>query len=256
MKPILLSLFMLASLSGFCQKELGIQMMFVKGGSFYMGSDDRNFHTKEYDNERPVHRVNIGSYYISKYEVTLGQWREIMGIYPPAYNGVDYGNKNCDNCPVVKISWNDAQEFIKRLNKKYNKHYRLPTETEWEYAARGGKHSKKYMYSGSDNINSVAWYGHHNGSTHPVGEKQGNELDIYDMSGNVAEWCADWYEADYYQNTTDALDPKGPEKGDKRVVRGGSYFDDDAVCRSVNRGRYDPAMSRWDIGFRLAMDEH
>src|SRR3954468_3654383 len=140
-KWLLLALMFIAG-RGYSQDEMNIQMVFVKGGNFFMGSDDHHFLDEEYNNERPLHRVNVSSYYIGKYEVTLGQWRNIMGIKPPAYTGVDYGNKDCDNCPVVKVSWDDAQEYIKRLNAKTGKHYRLPTETEWEYAAKGGKYAQ------------------------------------------------------------------------------------------------------------------
>jgi sulfatase modifying factor 1 len=251
---LLLLACLLMGRSGYCQEDNNFQMVFVKGGTFYMGCDDHKFLDAEYDNERPLHRVNVSSYYLGKYEVTLAQWRYIMGIKPPAYTGVDYGNKDCDNCPVVKVSWDDAQEFIKRLNAKTGKHYRLPTETEWEFAARGGKYSKNYAYSGSDKITDVAWYGRENGTTHPVGKKAPNELSIYDMTGNVMEWCQDWYGEDYYKTTIDAIDPKGVEKGDKRVARGGSYFDDDVICRNVYRSRFAPDTRKWDIGFRLAMD--
>jgi sulfatase modifying factor 1 len=254
-KTALLLVGLMISLSGFAQTDLNIQMIFVKGASFFMGSDDPHYRGEEFDNERPVHRVSLGSYYIGKYEVTNGMWRRIMGTYPPAYNGIDYGNKNCDNCPVVKISFDDALDFIRRLNEKYpGKHYRLPTETEWEYAARGGKYGHDYMYSGSNKLNEVAWYGHKNGTTHPGGEKEANELSIYDMAGNVQEWCTDWYGEDYYTKTIDEIDPKGPKTGTQRVLRGGSFFTDDATCRSTYRSRMAPDTKQWDIGFRLAED--
>jgi len=254
-KTALSFVLVLISLTGFCQADMNIQMVFVKGASFFMGSDDPHFLAPEYDNERPIHRVSIGSYYIAKYEVTNGMYRRVMGMFPPAYNGVDYDNKYCDDCPVVKISFDDAKEFIRRLNEKYpSKHYRLPTETEWEYAARGGKYSKNYLYAGSNKINEVSWNGHEKGSTHPVGQKLANELGIYDMSGNVAEWCSDWYGEDYYSKTVDEIDPKGPKTGTKRIVRGGSYYDDDISCRTVYRNRLPPETSQWDLGFRLAMD--
>lgn len=177
-----------------------------------------------------------------------------MGIKPAAYNGVDYGNKDCYDCPVVKVSWEEAQEFIKRLNAKTGKKYRLPTETEWEYAAKGGRYSKANEYSGSNKINEVAWYGKPNSTTHVVGKKKGNEVGIFDMTGNVAEWCEDWYGEDYYKHTIDAINPKGPEKGTKKILRGGSYYDDDVICRNVYRSRETPSTSKWNIGFRLAMD--
>ena len=253
-KTALFLIMVLLSLPSFSQEYMNIQMVFVKGGNYFMGCDDHEYLAPEYDNEKPLHRINVGSYYIGKFEITNIQYKSLMGVYPPAYIGVNYGNKDCDNCPVVKLSWEDAQAFIKKLNTKTGKHYRLPTEAEWEYAARGGKYTEKHKFAGSDKITEVAWYGHPTSTTHPVGLKLPNELSIFDMAGNVAEWCEDWYEDDYYKGTIDAINPKGPEKGEKKVVRGGSYFDDDVICRSVYRSRYAPGTSQWNIGFRLAMD--
>jgi formylglycine-generating enzyme len=247
-------LLVLMSLSGYSQDDNNIQMIFVKGATFYMGCDDHKFLAEEFDNEKPLHRVSINSYFIGKYEVTLGQWRYITGVVPPAYIGVDYGNKDCDNCPVVKVSWDDIQDFIKKLNAKTGKNYRLPTEAEWEFAARGGKYGKGYKYSGSNKPGEVGWFGKPNSTTHPVGKKEPNELSIFDMTGNVIEWCADWYGDDYYKKTIDAINPKGPEKGDKRILRGGSYSDDDVICRNVYRSRLVPTTRQWNIGFRLALD--
>lgn len=247
---------LILSIRGFCQMDMrNIQMVFVKGGNFYQGCDDRKYSAEEFDNERPIHRVSVSSYYIGKYEVTLGQWRYIMGVNPPAYNGSEYENKACDECPVVKVSYDDILEFIKRLNAKYpGKNYRLPTETEWEYAARGGQHTENYKYAGSNKAGEVAWYGKENGTTHKVGLKKPNELGIYDLTGNVAEWCSDWYDKSYYEKTINALDPKGPEKGDKKILRGGCYMDDDVICRNTYRSRVPTNTSKWYIGFRLAMD--
>ena len=255
-KTVLFLAFLSLSLPGFCQADLSnIMMVYVKGGSFFMGCDDTKFTAKEYDNERPLHRVSVSNFYIQKYDITNGQWRKLMGIYPPAYNGVNYVNKDCDDCPVVMVNYEDVQEFIRRLNEKFpNKHYRLPTETEWEYAARGGKYAGNFMYAGSNKIKDVAWYGKPEGATHPIGQKKPNELSIYDMSGNVLEWCADCYGEDYYKNTIDEINPKGPPAGDTKVLRGGSYFTDDITCRTVYRSHLDPKTRRWDIGFRLATD--
>jgi formylglycine-generating enzyme len=253
---LLIAVLMVAG-RGYCQedRDLGIQMVYVKGGNFFMGCDQKEYLSEEFDDERPLHRVNVGSFYIGKYEVTLGQWRKIMGVKPAAYDGTDYDNKDCDNCPVVKISYYDAQEFIRRLNAKYpGKNYRLPTETEWEFASRGGKYSKKYKYAGSDKLSDVGWYGKPNGSTHPIGQKQPNELSIYDMSGNVLEWCSDWYSESYYTKTIDEINPKGPETGTMKVLRGGSYYDDADVCRNVQRSKFQPSTRQWNIGFRLATD--
>jgi formylglycine-generating enzyme required for sulfatase activity len=253
-KTALLLGLLLMNFWGFGQGEFNIQMVFVKGGQFYMGCDDPKFMDPEYDNEKPVHRVSVTDFYLAKYEVTLGTYRKLMGKFPPAYDGVDYGNKFCDECPIVMMSWEDAQAFIKRLNEKTGKNYRLPTETEWEYAARGGKYTEGYKFAGSNRPGPVAWWGKIRGTTHPVGEKLPNELGIFDMSGNVAEWCADWYGADYYAGTVDQTNPKGPSTGKLRVVRGGSYYDPEEMCRTVYRNRLAPATRRWDLGFRLAMD--
>ena len=245
---------LIISINAYCQKEIPVQMVFVKGGSFFMGSDDPNYHKPEFENEKPVHRVSVTDFYLAKYEVTLGQYRKLMGVYPPMYNGVDYGNKYCDDCPVVTLSWDDAQEFIKKLNARDHKNYRLPTETEWEYAARGGKYAKGKKYPGSDKLNTVAWFGKKNGTTSPVGQKQPNELGIYDLAGNVSEYCADWYGEDYYKGIIDVVNPKGPATGKVRVMRGGSYFDEGDACRSVTRSTVDPKVRKWNYGFRLAMD--
>jgi formylglycine-generating enzyme required for sulfatase activity len=255
-RTVLLLAAILLSLRGFSQGDIhNIQMVFVKGGNFYMGCDDKQYVAAEFADERPVHRVSISSYYIGKYEVTLKQWREVMGINPPTYNGVEYGNKKCDDCPVVKISYEDIQNFITKLNEKNpGKHYRLPTETEWEYAANGGKYTANHKYSGSDKASDIGWYGKENSTTHPAGQKKPNELSIYDMTGNVAEWCTDWYDSSYYDKTINALNPKGPEKGDKKVLRGGSYSDDDVICRNAYRSRSVPTARKWNIGFRLALD--
>ena len=254
-KTVLLLAAVIMSLSGICQGDINVQMVYVKGGNFFRGCDDPHYAAEEFDNEKPVHRVNLTSYYIGKYEITQGQWRTIMGIMPPAYNGVEYGNKNCNDCPIVKVSYDDIQEFIKKINLKYpGKNYRLPTELEWEYAARGGKYTENHKYAGSNKLSEVGWYGHRKGATHPIGQKKPNELGVYDMSGNVMEWCSDWYDADYYKTTLDAFDPKGPATGEKKVVRGGSYFDDDVVCRNYYRNRLLPNTRQWNLGFRLAMD--
>jgi formylglycine-generating enzyme required for sulfatase activity len=240
----------------FSQEYKNIQMVFVKGGSFFQGSDDHRYLTAEFDNEKPYHRISLSSFYIGKFEFTLGQYRSLMGIRPIPYQGSDYGNKDCDNCPVVKLSWDEVMELIKRLNEKTGKHYRLPTEAEWEFAARGGKYSKNLDYPGSNKLAEVAWYGKSNGTTHPGGEKLPNELGIFDMGGNVAEFCSDWYAADYYSKTIDALDPKGPATGDKKVIRGGSYLDDNIACRPVYRGYVKPNLRTWNYGFRLVLDSN
>ena len=149
-------------------------------------------------NEQPVHKVKLSNFEMGKYPITQAQWEAVMGANPSRFN-------TCDQCPVEKISWNDVQEFIEKLNEKYpGKNYRLPTEAEWEYAARGGNESKGNLYSGSSELGSVGWFSDNsNNKTHPVGKKQPNELGIYDMSGNVWEWCHDWYDDEYYKTCAD-----------------------------------------------------
>ncbi|MBC8315696.1 MAG: PEGA domain-containing protein [Bacteroidetes bacterium] len=212
-------------------------MIFVKGGCFQMGS-------KEYTDEKPVHQVCVNDFYIGKYEVTQKQWKEIMGNNP--------SNFKCNNCPVERVSWNDVQDFIKKLNTKTGQTYRLPTEAEWEYAARGGDQSRNYKYSGSNNIDDVAWYGYEKSGkkTHAVGTKQANELSIYDMSGNVWEWCSDWYKDKYYRNSPER-NPQGPSNGSLRVLRGGSWFNIARYCRVAYRLRHFPDRSSNYLGFRL-----
>jgi formylglycine-generating enzyme required for sulfatase activity len=222
------------------------EMVFVKGGTFQMGSNDGEY------NERPVHTVTLDDFYIGKYEVTQKEWREIMGTNPSS-------SKDCDNCPVEKVSWNEVQEFLKKLNAKTGKNYRLPTEAEWEYAARGGNQSKGYTYSGSNTTDNVAWYGensyylgseHKNYGTNPVGQKSSNELGIYDMSGNVREWCSDWYGSDYYKNSS-SNNPKGANSGTYRVLRGGAWFNKPASCRIAYRYSNAPTNRYSNIGFRV-----
>lgn len=256
----------------FISVQVPADMVFVEGGSFRMGSKDGERH------EKPVHRVNVSDFMIGKYEVTQKEWKDMMGSNPSYFKG--------DNLPVECVSWYDAVEYCNKLSIKVgltpcytiNKNitdpnntnreeilkwlvtidwnangYRLPTEAEWEYAARGGNKSKGYKYSGSDNPGSVAWYNDNSGDkTHSVGSKQANELGLYDMSGNVEEWCWDWYDEKYYSNSQ-LSDPRGPESGAHRLLRGdywGFFTDSSSVyCRY-----YDNPDNRYfyGFGFRVA----
>lgn len=219
-------------------------MVFVEGGIFRMGASAEQGDAIDCD-EKPLHVVSVKNFYIGKYEVTQAQWRAIMGTNPSYFNG--------NNLPVEKVSWYDVQNFINKLNEMTGKKFRLPTEAEWEYAARGGKESIGYKYSGSDVTNEIAWCStNSNQKTHKVGSIPfHNELGIFDMSGNVMEWCEDWYGVYKGQSYTN---PKGPVKGLFRVVRGGSWCVYPENCRNAKRYNANPRIRQWDIGFRLAMD--
>jgi formylglycine-generating enzyme required for sulfatase activity len=228
--------------------DMGIEMIFVKGGKFNMGCTDEQKRDC-WPNEEPSFQVVLSDYYIGKYEITQKQWREVMGSNPRHL----YFTR-CDDCPVESVSWNDAGEFIAKLNQLTGKNYRLPTEAEWEYAARGGIQQANppvNRYSGSDRIRDVAhFFDNSNGRTHPVGKLQANELGIYDMSGNVAEWCADWF-GDY--NRDSKTNPQGPASGSLRVARGGSWGNDARSCRITHRESRNPAEIYSRIGFRIAL---
>lgn len=220
-------------------------MLHIKGGSFDMGDTFGD----GYDSEKPVHRVAVKDFYLCKYPVTQAQWKAVMGDNPSYFKG--------DDLPVENVSWDDAQAFIKKLNEKTGKRYRLPSEAEWEYAARGGEKSKNFKYAGSDNLDEVAWHGGSSGSkTHPVGQKKPNELGLFDMSGNVWEWCEDWYDATFYKKCAAKAtveNPKNDEKGSDRVLRGGSWFSvNPRICRVADRYDVYPGARYDDIGFRLA----
>jgi formylglycine-generating enzyme required for sulfatase activity len=213
-------------------------MVYVKGGTFQMGSNSGD------SDEKPVHSVRVSNFYIGKYEVTQKQWKAIMGGNPSNWKG--------DNLPVENVSWNDVQEFLRKLNAKTGGNFRLPTEAEWEYACRGGTRSAHYKYAGSNNASEVAWYSGNSGSkTHPVGQKQANELGLYDMSGNVWEWCSDWYSKDYYKNSPSS-NPRGPNGGTSRVYRGGSCYRDAGGLRVADRSGNTPDNRYSGLGFRLA----
>lgn len=218
-----------------------IEMVTVQGGSFQMGSDEGT------PIEKPIHSVNLGSFQVGKYEVTQALWYVVMESKPSFH-------KNCMNCPVENVSWFDVQDFVDKLNKMTGKHYRLPTEAEWEFAARGGNASKNYRYSGSDYLDSIGWQRlNSNDSTHTVGKKIPNELGIYDMSGNVLEWVQDWSDGEYYK-TSPADNPQGPVNGRTRVAKGGSYVYNSFFCRNTSRHFNFPDIPKRDLGFRLALD--
>ncbi|MDD2230008.1 MAG: formylglycine-generating enzyme family protein [Candidatus Cloacimonetes bacterium] len=237
-------------------RQLPKYFVLVEGGSFSMGSNDGG------SDEKPVHQVTIASFYIGRYEITQKEWVDVMGSNPSNWKG--------DNLPVEKVSWYDAvnycniRSFKEGFKPCYNRSgdnitcdwkangYRLPTEAEWEYAARGGKYNKGSSYSGSSDLGSVGWYSNNAGSsTHEVGTKAANELGIYDMSGNVWEWCWDWYNSGYYAKSQSS-DPIGANSGSTKLLRGGSWSNRDNYSRVTNRAHnYFPDRMYNLIGFRV-----
>ncbi len=230
-------------------------MIHVPGGTFMMGSNEKE------DDEQPVHQVTLSPFYIGKYEVTQAEWKEVMGRNPSFSKG--------DNLPVEQVSWFDAVDYCNKRSVKEGltpcysgsgdniscdwgaNGYRLPTEAEWEHAARGGNKSQGYAYSGSNDIGSVAWYWLNSDiETHEVGTKAANELGIYDMSGNVFEWCWDWYAFGYYAQGP-GRNPKGAGSGSGRVLRGGYFGNDAYSCTVSYRGNYGATDSSDAIGFRI-----
>jgi formylglycine-generating enzyme required for sulfatase activity len=217
---------------------VSFEMVEVEGGTFQMGSSSSGE-----TNEVPIHSVTLSSFSIGKTEVTQGQWQAVMGNNPSGFKG--------DTRPVEQVSWEDCQEFVVKLNRLTDKQYRLPTEAEWEYASRGGNKSRGYTYSGSDTLDEVGWNWDNSGSEpHAVGQKRANELGLYDMTGNVWEWCNDWYGSDYYGQSPSS-NPQGPSSGSHRVTRGGSWNNLAQYCRSAIRNFNSPSHRFNDLGFRL-----
>ena len=230
-------------------------MIHVPGGTFMMGSNEKE------DDVQPVHQVTLSPFYIGKYEVTQAEWKEVMGRNPSFSKG--------DNLPVENVSWFDAVDYCNKRSVKEGltpcysgsgdniscdweaKGYRLPTEAEWEYAARGGNKSQGYAYSGSNDIGSVAWYWDNSDSrTHEMGTKAANELGLHDMSGNVAEWCWDWYAEDYYAQSP-GRNPKRAGSGSYRLLRGGDWGYNAYHCRVAYRCLGIPYLCYSNYGFRL-----
>ena len=197
--------------------------------------------------EKPVHQVTLtNDYYMGKYEVTQALWEAVMGSNPSYFKG--------DNLPVEKMRWKVCQRVISKLNSMTGRKFRLPTEAEWEYAARGGKKSRGYQYSGSSNISDVAWYDGNSGDkTHPVGTKQANEFGIYDMTGNVLEWCQDWYGS---YSSSSQTNPTGSDSGSSRVLRGGCRNGLARTCRLSYRIDFTPGYRSYNHALRLALSVH
>ena len=251
--------------------RLNIEMIAVQGGTFMMGCTPEQDECN--DEVKPANRVTVSDLYIGKYEVTQAQWRAVMGTTLQQQG--DKANMRIsnvgegDNYPMYFVSWDDTQEFIRRLNAATGKTYRLLTEAEWEFAARGGNSSRKYKYSGSNTAGDVAWYYDNAGdrilnsgntmnpneiisnniNSHPVGRKSPNELGIHDMSGNVWEWCSDWFGL---YNSNEQTNPKGPSSGAERILRGGCWVLVAHTTRVSFRFRSNPDKRDYMTGFRLA----
>ena len=222
---------------------VGFMMQRIEGGTFTMGATEEQTENAV-ENEYPAHEVTVSSFYISQIQVTRQLWLEVMGSIPH-----NYAYNFCN--PVTWVTWNECQEFITKLNQRMDASFRLPTEAEWEYAARGGNLSNGFKYAGSNNIDEVGWCSSNSGmSTHNVAMKKENELGLFDMSGNVFEWCQDFY-GNY--SSEPQTNPTGPESGSFHVLRGGSYYEGPNSCRVSYRAYNFAGSSYWYIGFRLAM---
>lgn len=231
-------------LKTYSNSNVSFTMAPVKGGTFIMGA--RDIDNNAYNEEKPPHQVKLSDYYIGQTLVTQELWQMVMGNNPSNWKGNQH--------PVEQVSWNDCQRFIKLLNNMFHENFRMPTEAEWEYAARGGQLSRGYNYSGGNNLEDVAWFFENSAAaSHDVCMKHSNELGIYDMTGNVSEWCSDWFAAAYYMlSPTD--NPPGPSTGSFRVIRGGNYSDRATSCRITCRSFLWPTGKLGTVGFRLAMD--
>ncbi len=243
---LLITLLIMFGINLFAQNEkLPIpEMVFIKGGTFQMGSNDGK------RNEKPVHSVTISNFYMSKYEVTFAEYDvfcEATGLEKPHDEGWGRGNH-----PVINVSWNDAVAYCKWLSKETGKNYSLPTESEWEYVAGGGRIHQKWAGTNNEKtLTDYAFYGSNaEYKTHPVGSKKPNRFGLYDMSGNVWEWCSDWYGV--YPNSLQK-DPKGGTSGSDRVNRGGGCYVLASYCRVTERRKYRPSFSGSNLGFRVVL---
>lgn len=240
------------SIKTFTVNGISFNMIYVEGGTFTMGAtpeqgDDASFH------EKPVHDVALSNYYIAETQVTQELWQAVMGNNPSKFRGAKR--------PVENVSWNECKAFIEKLKQLTRKKFRLPTEAEWEYAARGGNKAQGYTYAGSNTIGNVAWCynnsyvkgsSHPDYGTHPVKQKKANELGLYDMTGNVWEWCYDWYNSEYYLSSPQ-MDPIGPSSGSERVLRGGDWGASGRFSRIATRLYYSPTGYTPYFGFRLVL---
>ena len=225
--------------------NVSFAMISVEGGTFDLGATPEQGLYAAFD-EKPSIQVTVSSFYLAEVPVTQALWTAIMGDNPSHFKG--------DNLPVERVSWEDCQEFIKRLNIQTGIKFRLPTEAEWEYAARGGQHSRHHKYSGADDNDKsdYLWFKENSQSlSHEVKTKLPNELELYDMNGNISEWCGDWY-FNSYANNGKRVNPKGPSSGVAKVYRGGSWDDKAMNCRVSKRFSMNPIFKNKLVGLRLA----
>ena len=226
--------------------DMVVKMLPVEGGAFVMGHNKKDGTYYHCESSEPAHRVTVGDFYLGQFEVTQKLWMQVMEGNPSKW-------QDNDSLPVESVSWNDAQVFIARLSQMTGYRFRLPTEAEWEYAARGGKKSKGYTYPGTTrNLQDYAWLGVNSGNrSHPVGRKLPNELGLFDMGGNVWEWCSDWA-SDY--TTAEQVNPQGPKSGENKIARGGCMISPAWGCSVSDRCWYLPDHGYGFYGFRLALD--
>lgn len=224
--------------------ELIHDMVKVEGGTFTMGATPEQGEDA-FEDEMPAHKVTLSNFSIGRYPITQDQWEAVMGNNPSHFKG--------EKLPVESVSWFDCQEFAKKLSEMTGRHFRLPTEAEWEYAARGGKKGKRYKFSGGHILEQIGWYNENSGNTsHEVGKKSPNELGLYDMSGNIWEWVQDW-KGDFTED--DQVNPTGPETGIERVCRGGGWNREIDRARVSYRGDDQPTLRYCSLGLRIALEE-
>ncbi len=226
-----------------------IELVWVEGGTFTMGSNTARGVSHHYDATRPEHTVTVGSFFVGRTEVTQGMWRAVMGENPSKFTGLD-------SLPVEQVSWDEAQQFVTLLAQQTGLRFRLPTEAEWEFAARGGtkgRTGEPFAGCSRGDLEQYAWFTvNSERHTHVVARLQPNELGLYDMSGNVAEWCSDWMEPYGAEPQTN---PRGPRVGSSRVLRGGHYNSVSAACTVYDRSWYVPTATSEYFGLRVVLDE-
>lgn len=240
--------------------DLNMKMVYVQGGTFYMGGTNEQSPFSQEDEK--VRQITLDGYWIAETEITQSQWEKVMGTTLSMQRELSDGENEINgvgvDCAMYYVSWNEAKEFVRRLRDKTGLNYSLPTEAQWEFAARGGNKSQSRIYAGDDMIENVSWFSNNSdGSVHNVASKKANELGIYDMSGNVYEWCEDYYgEYEHFfgaDNEKETRNPKGPGRGFDKILRGGCYLDAAEDCRVSARYYEEPDVHSKAFGFRIAL---